>query len=254
MNICRGFISAVEYLPTLLINEFGIDGNHLTWRSDVAVNLDSQLGKGKIGEQNISYKGIYSKYKIITEYDHSPTSLPHVLELTDSELQNIILNDFENRLNNEKIWGYSFNDDNTITINGYYGSIENGILNIPSMLNIDGAEYEVSKIGDSAFNPNSYSLLNNSNISNIKQIFIPSTIKRIGNKSFANLEELESVTFDNDSSLYEIGNFAFSETSIKHISLPNNLKRIESAAFENSQLTSIDIGNNINYLGASANE
>ena len=94
----------------------------------------------------------------------------------------------------------------------------------------------------------------------LKSITIPKTVKSIGdikasgatNGAFHGCSALEKVTFDKDSSLIEIGNYAFSNTSkLTSISLPN-VKLIGGGAFQRSGLTSIEIPASITTISNSA--
>lgn len=77
--------------------------------------------------------------------------------------------------------------------------------------------------------------------SNIKQITIPSTIKRIPDFCFAGCKNLESVTLSD--SINYIGKHAFAGTAIKKITLPNNLKHIWCNAFNDTNLQKCKLRN-----------
>ena len=250
-HLAEGFILLLEDLPLFLASEIGFDGYQITWDSDIAVNLDSQMGKGLVDGQMVSYKGMHSEYKIINPFNTNPDKITHVKELKDSELHNIVINDFINRNRYKKIWSYSFNDDNTLSINGYYDDVSsnNGVLSIPSSINIDGKDYAVTKIGDAAFSPLSYAAIEDNTIGEIKKVIIPSSITIIGKSAFKDLKKLEEVVFDKNSNLKTIEESAFSGSSLKNIEIPKRTKIIEDGAFSNSEIENITFDGNLDYLG-----
>lgn len=68
--------------------------------------------------------------------------------------------------------------------------------------------------------------------SRISSVHIPNTVKTIGMQAFAYCENLERVTFEEDSSLDFIDAMAFSGCSkLTHIRLPDKLRVIERMAF-----------------------
>lgn len=88
----------------------------------------------------------------------------------------------------------------------------------------------------------------------IKQVTIPSQIKRIEPFCFDECNKLKMVNFSPDSQLTSIEQYAFYNTSIEEISIPSHVNRIGNLAFfdinsltkinfsENSQLKSIEKG------------
>ncbi|KAK8843557.1 hypothetical protein M9Y10_024614 [Tritrichomonas musculus] len=68
---------------------------------------------------------------------------------------------------------------------------------------------------------------------NIKEVFIPSFIKKIGSNAFNECSQLFSVTFSEDSQLESIENDAFSDSSIESIIIPKGVVNIGECAFMN---------------------
>ena len=68
-----------------------------------------------------------------------------------------------------------------------------------------------------------------SKYTNLREIYIPSSVKRIGGKAFRDCRNLEKVHFTQG--LEEIGQCAFSGCNIKQLILPVGLKKIGHSAF-----------------------
>ncbi len=92
------------------------------------------------------------------------------------------------------------------------------------------------------------------NRSNMKTVTISKGITSIGDAAFYFYHHLTSITFEEDSLLETIGEYAFRENStLKTITLPDSVKTISSYAFaECSNLTSIYIPDGIEYLADNA--
>ena len=78
-----------------------------------------------------------------------------------------------------------------------------------------------------------------------------SKVKTIGETAFYNCPKLETVCFGANSILEEIGTAAFvNDVSLENIVLPDSLRTLNERAFENcSSLKSIVIPENVNYIG-----
>ena len=127
----------------------------------------------------------------------------------------------------EKTFLYTENEDQTITITDYIGEETN--ISIPKTY--DGKT--VSAIGKRAFdnkmkNGDDYYWYN----TNIQSVFIPNTVKTIGEDAFRNCKNLQTVTFEENSTLSEIGAHAFVTCdSLEKITLPNSLRTVREGAF-----------------------
>ena len=95
----------------------------------------------------------------------------------------------------------------------------------------------------------------------IKSVYIPETVEKIGNGAFMGCENLKSVSFgheyyDNGQPKYnlkEIGQSAFSNcSSLENIYLPPSVSRIEKNTFANSGLRDITVYDYIDYIGEKA--
>ena len=101
------------------------------------------------------------------------------------------------------------------------------------------SEYDVKTIdtfSSSAFRDNEV----------IEYVFIPKTIINISVASFKNCINLKEVVFEDGSMAEEIGGNAFENTSLISISIPDSVKIINSGAFSNSTLTTVNINETSN--------
>ncbi len=134
-------------------------------------------------------------------------------------------------------------DGGDIELNFNYGT---------GKVTIDGSQYYLYKIGDSAFSP--YSTRYQTWIEGremcrrITKLNIYCTsIQYIGNASFQGCEKLSDVSlfeYGSDHSIKRIGSYAFESTAIDHITLPENVTVIYNYCFANTpNLKSIDMRN-----------
>ena len=132
---------------------------------------------------------------------------------------------------------YRLNDDKTtITITKYTASDENVV--IPS--SIDG--YVVTGIDEKAFQ----------NITTMKTILFPSSLKSIGNYAFAGCTSLTMVTLPE--SLTELGNYAFQGcVALKSAKLNAGWKNVSEGLFQGcTSLSSVTLPDTIQYIRANA--
>ncbi len=82
-------------------------------------------------------------------------------------------------------------------------------------------------------------------------IILPETIVEIGERCFADMQNIKSISFP--SSIIKIGKEAFLNcTNLKQISFNNNLKEIGESAFKNTGLESVALPQNLISLGKDA--
>lgn len=135
--------------------------------------------------------------------------------------------------------GYEYSDlaDGTVEIIGYTGNDVS--IKIPDTLN----GKEVSSIGEAAFE-------NNKKIENVE---IPKTVTSLQYMSFYSCENLSNVSFAFKSNLKEIGGLSFGHClKLKNIILPENLKKIGEWAFGDTKLEKVDIPNSVEKIGRMA--
>ena len=113
---------------------------------------------------------------------------------------------------------------------------------IPSSITYQGKTYQVTSIGDHAFE----------RCGNLTSVTIPNTITNIGNETFKYCRGLSYVTIPN--SVTNIGNGAFDECSgLTSIIIPDKVISIGEGAFANcSRLTSVTVGSSVTSIGQSA--
>ena len=112
---------------------------------------------------------------------------------------------------------------------------------IPEKITVNGVEYAVTGIGDSAF----------SDCTNITSITIPSSVTSIGEKAFWWCNKLTGITISNG--VTSIGDSAFSEcTNITSITIPASVTSIGKSVFSSCEnLTAITVDNsNTKYSSA----
>ena len=90
----------------------------------------------------------------------------------------------------------------------------------------------------------------------IKSVYIPETVEKIGNGAFMGCENLKNILFAHEQPKYnlkEIGQSAFSGcSSLENIYLPPSVSGIEKNTFANSGLKEIILTENIDYIGEKA--
>ena len=119
-----------------------------------------------------------------------------------------------------------------------------GNVNIPPYVTNpdDGIGYEVTEIGESAFN----------GCYNLTSISIPDGVTTIGNDAFGNCSSLTTINIPDG--VTSIGRHAFMDCrSLTSITIPEGVTRISYAMFENcSSLISITMGNDVTSIDTRA--
>ena len=144
------------------------------------------------------------------------------------------------------------------------GKSASGDVVIPEKVTIDGAEYEVTSIADSAFN----------DANEVTSIEVPNTVTSLGGAAFANMDKLKSIKIGNGvtswgSKLavnnYEletvviaegatlIGDLAFRTCpKLANVTLPSTLKTIGGTAFAYSAIEELTIPASVESIGGDA--
>lgn len=214
------------------------------YENDLLVNLTSQLGYGDNGE-DYGFERLTKCYDSASEYLSVPSmpAVVHNMEAQDSDLIGKILETIDvGEISSPYL--YREQDDGTIKIIGIRNSaLNNTVLPIPTAIN----GLVVTRIDSTAF---SASL----DRCGIKTVYIPYTVKEIGQGAFSGCSELEKVIFNGVSQLVKIGDNCFSDCiNLNEIILPKSLQEIGAGAFYNcTSLTNINLDENVRTIGFGA--
>ena len=115
-------------------------------------------------------------------------------------------------------------------------------VTIPSTIAINDKTYNVTKIGESAFNK----------CLDLQSVTLPSNIKYIDKNAFSYCNSLSFIQMP--SALIEIGDNAFEHcVSLTSVTMPTNLIKIGNSAFKNCEaINTINLNNKLEYIGNSA--
>lgn len=110
-----------------------------------------------------------------------------------------------------------------------------------NITSIDLSQTSIIEIEDDTF----------SSCYNLKKIFLPNNLKRIGDRAFSSCENLKEIIFP--PTLEELGIACFIETGLKTIELPCLLKNIPKSAFANcKELEWVSIPYTVKFINLSA--
>ena len=172
--------------------------------------LTSPYHKDKlVNGQTISVKG----HELIRAFDIKE------IEYRNKELQpTISIDGVVREMAAKDGYVFSYSGDTATIISGP----KEGIIEIPSFVDIDGKNYSITKIETNAFA--------NSQIEAIK---IPDTVKEIDSCAFVNSSQLKEVSITG-LELEKIGNSAFRDCkALEHVYIPNSVTSIGINPFEN---------------------
>lgn len=124
-----------------------------------------------------------------------------------------------------------------VTVSGAVETAEN--VEIPTVVNIDGADYACTSISAEAFE----------DCHNLNRIIISGSIRTIGERAFKNCTGLSAVAIP--SSVTAINNETFEGcTALNSLSISNSVTMIGNSAFSGcSGLVSVNIGNGVTLIG-----
>jgi uncharacterized repeat protein (TIGR02543 family) len=154
-----------------------------------------------------------------------------------------------------------------VTYRNSAGGDYSGAITIPSTATINGISYNVTAIGDSAFNNcsglTSISIANSVtsigdfsfiNCSNLPYIKLSDAITSIGRYTFCYCRNLESITLSNSLTTLSDGLF-YGCSKLKSITIPNSVIAIKYDTFGNcSELSTVSISSSVVSIGVQAFE
>ncbi len=118
------------------------------------------------------------------------------------------------------------------------GQKYSGNIVIPSVVEYEGTSYDITSIGEGAFN----------NCTNLQSVSIPNTVNFIGHGAFSHCSGLVSVNIPDGVTSIEDDTFSVC-SSLTSISIPNSVLSIGEYAFlECANLTSVTIGNGLKKI------
>ena len=136
---------------------------------------------------------------------------------------------------------YTLDDDShTAIVSGHTNALKSEIV-IPSAISSNGVTYNVTSIGDYAFE----------DCTSLTSVTIPNSVTSIGTSAFRGCASLTSVTIPN--SVTSIGNYAFFNTALTSVDIPNSITSIGVGVFMYCRsLTSLTIPNSVTSIDIDA--
>ncbi|WP_265455522.1 leucine-rich repeat protein [Enterococcus sp. HY326] len=141
---------------------------------------------------------------------------------------------------NESVFEYVIEDIGEITIKGLLTPSTITDLVIPDQITDKGSAYPVTKIDLAAFDGDTQ----------LQTLTISDSIQSIGRSAFENTKSLQKVTLGSGIKTIEFA--AFSGSAITEITIPDNITRIESFAFNDSSLEQVTLGVGLEMIGTYA--
>ena len=134
----------------------------------------------------------------------------------------------------------------------FYGINELTTLTFAPTANMNALELGVSNSYNPAYNLQKVDIANLGGLfegTSLTSVDLPARVVNIGNKAFYGIESLTSVTIPAEAvNLGIIEGWAFANTGITEITLPNGLKKILACAFAGSKLAAIEIPGSVDYI------
>ena len=119
-------------------------------------------------------------------------------------------------------------------------------LEIPATFSVNGKTYTVIGIGGGDYGPFEGN-------TSLRTVTLPNTLKYIKSNAFSECYALTSVTFaEGTEGLTTIGSYAFRETAISSLNIPEGLTTLETNAFSNmKEVTEITLPSTLETIGGS---
>jgi hypothetical protein len=117
-------------------------------------------------------------------------------------------------------------------------------VEIPESIIFDGYAYDVTSIGESAFEERA--IYGNTDENILESITIPNSVTRIGKKAFYGCGKLVAIDIPNSVTTVEPEAFCYS--GLSSVKFPEGLTRISSKMFCGCEFTSLEIPNGVEYI------
>lgn len=117
-------------------------------------------------------------------------------------------------------------------------------VEIPESIIFDGYAYDVTSIGESAFEERD--IYGNTDENILESITIPNSVTRIGKKAFYGCGKLVAIDIPNSVTTIEPEAFCYS--GLSSVKFPEGLTRISSKMFCGCEFTSLEIPNGVEYI------
>ncbi len=236
--------------------EFSLKNPFIYLKNDFFVDLDSQLGEKTINGIKKIYKGFKQQSFCFTEENTDREALAkrvegynysivHNLETRHKDILDYIVKNISMSGKIDELYETYDIGSNEIGIRTVLKNVSHTTLQIPSTIN----GKTVVEIAPSAFS-NDF----NGNTM-VTKVIIPNTVRKIGANAFENCSKLRIVEFGSNSSLYEIGDYAFYNCPLLNsINTPSNVI-LGECIFLNSNLIldeeyNSEIYSRVNNLGS----
>ena len=85
----------------------------------------------------------------------------------------------------------------------------------------------------------------------VKNVKVSGNVNKIGNYAFMDSKQLASIDFDKDCKLLTVGSYAFQNTIIQEIALPDTVEKIGASAFKGTKITSFTVPKNLTEIATS---
>jgi len=212
----KGGISIAIILLAVVIGFGFVIGLTQTNAAKNLNNTDSEISKYMFDEEGtlLSYSGDMTELEIPATYSFSAQA--EEVQMTSSSIYSLV-----DRMNSLGIKNYTI-ENQTGNYEDEFGNVyyqEKYVLTYERRKVVEGDDYQVTKIGATAF----------ANNTKIKSVKLPESVTHINSQAFMGCTQLKSIT------------------------LPEHLERIENSAFYNCRLLEdVEIPNTVSYIGPQA--
>ncbi len=223
--------SVAVSLAEAFFQEINLDWHppFVSWYNDICVNLESQLAMSNINIYGgFTYFGFKHRTRYFGEGDGTDfykvatknVPVPHNLEPRDAKMIKWAVDEIDVGFGKPNGFTYTVNESGSVSIDGYVGSAIS-VVTIPQSIN----NKPVTEIAPYAFEGILDEL-------EVKSVYVPDTIQKIGEGAFANNKLLENVLFGESSCVKQIGSFAFANCEkLNGITIPQTVTELGDSAF-----------------------